>query len=191
MQKTVLTFGALAGLVIIIYTYGFLMILGDFGRMTPKDLEMAEWLGYVRYLVLLLGIVMAMIQYRRDSAGPISYGAAFKVGLMVALVTAVCVGLMESIYIAFINPDFFEQYRRLMMESLQARNASATEIREAQEQFETLLPFMQHPVATGLFYFVETTVIGTILALIGAIFTRRPTAAPDPDMEGAMLNHTT
>lgn len=172
MKKTVLTFGILAGVLIFAYTYLSLMIVGDFAHATPKDMEMAEWLGYVRYLLLLLGIIMAMHTYRKNTPGIIPYGRAFVVGLLVSLVIGFFVGLMEYTYVAFTNPDFYDQYAKVMIEGLKEKGASAKELEEMRQQQESYA-WLTNPFATGAFYFLETSVIGTIMSLIAALFLRR------------------
>lgn len=189
MKKTVLTFGIMAGVIIIAYTFVTLLILGDFGKMTPKDLAAAEALGYIRYLILLLGVVMAMVTYRKNVAGPISYGRALRVGVLVAVVTALFVGAMELTYVAFINPEFYDQYAKLTASAMQARGASAAEIAETQSQLQSM-QWMTSPGMTGLFYFVETAVIGIILSLIAAIFIRRKEGESPAEGGRSMVNQT-
>jgi hypothetical protein len=142
--------------------------------------------------VLLLGVVMAMVAYRRGTSGPLSYRSLITVGVLVALITAVFVGLMEYTYIAFINPDFYEQYGRMMTEGMRAKGASAAELAATRQEQESYA-WMANPLMAGLFYFLETAVIGTILSLIGAPFLRRPEGAssaeegnPLPDRPGML-----
>jgi hypothetical protein len=172
MKRTILIFGAMAGALIFAYTYLTLAIVGDFAQATPKDLEMAQWLGYIRYLLLLLGVAMAMITYRRNTPGPIGYGRSFVVGLLVALVIALFVGAMEYSYVAFTNPHFYEQYAKLMIEGMKQKGASAADLEAFRKEQESYA-WMTNPIATGAFYFVETAVIGTIFSLILALFIRR------------------
>jgi hypothetical protein len=172
MKKMVLTFGTLAGVVIFVYSMIVFTVVIDFKQITPKQLALASWLGYIRYLVLVLGIIMAMIAYRKSVTGPITYGRVLLVGVLVAVVTAVFVGLMEFCYLAFVNPDFIEQYMKITMEAMRQNGATQAEMNATLAQMQSFA-WMRSPIFTGLFYFVETSVVGTILALIAAIFTRR------------------
>lgn len=171
MKRTVLTFGITAGVLIFAYSMLVLAIMGDFAKMTPKDLTMSYVLGYLRYVLLLLGVTMGMVAYRKNIAGPISYGRAFKVGLLIALVTGVFVGGMEATYIAY-NPDFYDQYARLMVESKKAEGAGEAELEKVRQE-QADYQWMATPGMTGIFYFFETAVIGTIISLIAARFARR------------------
>src|SRR6185295_17218752 len=125
MKNMALKFGLIAGGIIFAYSYVVFFVLLDFSTMTPKDLEMAQWFGFIRYIVLLLGVIMAMIADRRSVTGPMSYGRSFRVGLLVALVTAVFVGLMEYLYVAFANPEFYNQFAALTLEGMKKSGATA------------------------------------------------------------------
>jgi hypothetical protein len=65
----------------------------------------------------------------------------------------------------------------VMMEGLRASGASAAEIAEKEQELRDF-SWMSNPWATGGFYFLETTVIGTIFSLIAAIFGRRKESGP-------------
>jgi hypothetical protein len=175
MKKLVLTFGTLAGVIIFVYSMIVFTVIGDFSKITPNQLALASWLGYIRYLVLVLGIIMAMIAYRKSVAGTIEYSRVFLVGMLVAVVTAVFVGLMEFSYLTFVNPDFIEQYMKVTMEAMRQDGKTQAEMNKTLAQMESF-GWMRNPILTGLFYFVETSIVGTILSLIAAIFTRRTEA---------------
>lgn len=175
MKRTVLAFGAIAGGIVILYSVILFAILGDPARMSMKDLQMAEALGYIRYLVLLLGVVMAMIAFRRRTPGPIPYTRMLLLGVSVAAVTAVLVGGLELAY-AVANPDFYDQYSRLAEESMRAGGASDADVKVFQEHQQDFA-FMKNPLVMGAFYFVETFLVGSLFALVAALFTRRQEGA--------------
>jgi hypothetical protein len=175
MKKMVLTFGTLAGVVIFAYSMIVFTMIGDFSKITPNQLTLASWLGYLRYLILVLGIVMAMLAYRKSIAGPVEYSRVFLVGMLVAVVTAVFVGLMEYSYMAFINPGFIDQYISITQDAMRQKGSTQAEINATLAEMKNF-EWMRNPLLTGLFYFVETSVVGTILSLIAAIFTRRTDA---------------
>jgi hypothetical protein len=173
MKRYVWTFGAIAGGIIAVYTLIIAFVLIDFSNMTPSQLQTAEVLGYARYLVLFVGVLMAMLAYRRRNAGPIPYKRVLLIGIGVAAVTGIFVGVMEFVYM-LVNPDFYDQYgkiaEQMMRESGEATPENLEKFREQYESFS----WMRNPAATGAFYFLETLALGTVFALIAALFTRRP-----------------
>lgn len=127
-----------------------------------------ETLGYLRYIILLLTIYFAIRTFKKQNNGQLTYRQAAKQGIMVALVIAVCIGLMESIYI-IMEPGFYEKYGKLYAGQLKAKGASAEKINEMKAEMDKY-KWMQNAPMTGLFYFFETALIGTIGSLIMARF---------------------
>lgn len=178
MKRAVLVFGILAGVIIFTYSTVVFFLLGDFEKMTPKDLEMAEVLGYARYIILFLGVLMAMITYRKQH-DKVTYGKAFTIGLLVTLITAFFVGLMEFTYMNM-NPEFMDQYGKLYIERLQAEGASQEVIEKTRQEMQAMA-WMANPWAMGIFYFFETALLGTLMSLVCAAFMiRRKPAAEQP-----------
>lgn len=188
MKKTVITFGLVAGAITVVYSYiSVVAFIGS--EVTWQDMERAELFGYIRYLLLLVGVVMAMVTYRKNTGGTITYGRIFMVGMLVSLVIALFVGAMEYAYLAFINPDFYGQYGKAMIEGLQQAGASAAELEEARQQQQDYA-WLTTPVMTGIFYFVQTAVIGIIFALMAAFFLRRNNETVPPEGAGPLLNQS-
>jgi hypothetical protein len=181
MKKYILIFGAVAGAIIILYSLFLFAAMGDLATMTPEDLQTASLIGYIRYPVLLLGVVMGMVAYRRATAGPLEYRRMLTLGVGVALVTAVFVGLLELGYVAA-NPDYYDNYSRIALEAMKASGASSSDLvafRQHQESFA----FMKSPYVTGAWYFVETAMVGSLFAAIAALFTKRGESPRSPSLD--------
>jgi Protein of unknown function (DUF4199) len=182
MKRPVLTFGILSGAVIFGYSMILFLIYGDIATVGTKNLQMMEMLGFLRYLILLLGIVMAVIAYRRGTSGPIGYKRAFLTGFYTASIIALFVGMMEFVYVAFLDPNFYEHYGALMLEVKKQAGAPAAELAALQQEMQTF-SWIANPWMTGIFYIGLTAVAGTIIALITAIFGRRKDG---PSFSGAV-----
>jgi hypothetical protein len=70
-----------------------------------------------------------------------------------------------------INPGFMEQYAAMTVAQMKEDGATAAEIASRQAEMQRV-QWLANPVAMGLFYFVETALIGTILSLIVALLMR-------------------
>ena len=99
----------------------------------------------------------------------VTFGALFFAGIQVVLVIAIIVGLMEYGYIQFWNPGFYDQYGAIMLQHLKDSGVAQDVIARAQDQLASL-EWMKSAVTTGIFYFVETFIVGTIGALLVAWF---------------------
>lgn len=180
MRSILLKYGAGTGILIAAYTLGFVLFMGDFDEIKPEELATAQTLGYLRYILLALGVILAMRAFTRRTNAAIPYSRVLKVGVMVALVVACFVGAMEYSYMAFINPNFIDQYMSLTVERSRQEGKSEAEIAEEQKRMK-FFEFMRHPPAVGAFYFAETLVEGTLLAAFAAIFLRRKQPLDDTD----------
>jgi hypothetical protein len=189
MKRAALTFGILAGALIFAYMFVLFLIFGDFGNVKPEDMVVTSVLGYLRYLILLLGITMAILTFRKETPGPIGYKRVFLTGLYATLIVALFVGAMEFVYMAFLDPHFVEHYTTVMMEGMKKSGASAAEMAARRRELDNFA-WMSNPWATGVFYFSETTVIGTIFTLVAAIFGRRKEGAAPQDVEAPLLDRT-
>ncbi|HEU4471412.1 MAG TPA: DUF4199 domain-containing protein [Flavisolibacter sp.] len=167
MKRTALSFGLLSGAIIIVYSAAIFIFFGDFSKISLPDLEKVEKLGYLRYLILLLTVIFAIRHFKKQLGGQGSFKQLFLAGIYTSLVVALLVGLMEFVYM-LINPGFMEQYGSLMSERLKAGGASAAEI-AAHEQQMASYKWLANPAAMGVFYFLETAVLGTIMSVIVAL----------------------
>ncbi|MEP7256425.1 MAG: DUF4199 domain-containing protein [Ferruginibacter sp.] len=170
MKKITLNFGLMAGAIIIVYSFIVFMVFGDFSKMTPGQFQMVEVLGYLRYIILLLTVFFAMRTFKKNTGQSLNYWKIVKQGVMVALVVAVCVGIMEAVYLS-LNPDFYEKFGKMYVEQLKAGGATEKAINAAKQEMENY-KWMQNPLMTGIFYFFETALIGSVASLIMGRFMK-------------------
>lgn len=69
MKKTVLTFGLLSGIIIIVYSLIVFMAFGSFSSMSTSDFARVEMLGYLRYIILLLTVIFAIRYFKKQNGG--------------------------------------------------------------------------------------------------------------------------
>ena len=169
MKKTTLTFGLLSGLIIIAYSVVVFLWMGE--DITVEKFAVAEMLGFLRYVILLLAIFFTLWTMRKRSEGGISFGRLFKEGFFVAVIAALFVGAMEAIYLS-VYPGFMEQAQSIYIERMVADGATATELAEMKGQMEAFA-WMQKPALSGLFYFFETLLVGTVGAVLMGLFLKR------------------
>lgn len=171
MKSPFVKFGIIGGALIIVYTMVVFLFIGDFGSLTAESLKTVEALGYLRYLILLLAVLYALNFVKKSSEESLAYKKVFMGGFIVAVVIALCVGIMEAGYL-WANPNFMEQYGKLYIESKQASGATEAEITEIKKQMEDY-SWMQNPAAGGVFYFFETLLLGSVFSAIGSFFFRK------------------
>jgi hypothetical protein len=171
MNKTSLVYGLITGLVILVSFFALSAFMGAPEELTPEKYRQAEAVGQVRYLILLVGIVLAMLSFRKQSAGSVTYRSAIGIGIQAALVIAVIVALMEGAFMAM-NPEFGEAAKDVYLQEMRDSGASADKIAAETEKMDSMA-WMMTPAGTGAFYLFETAVAGTLVALIAGIFVKR------------------
>lgn len=170
MKKTALTFGLLAGGIIIVYSFIVFLIFGDFSQITPEKFATMEVLGYLRYLILILTVIFAIRHFKKQNGGEGTFKQLFMAGFNTVLIIAVLVGLMECIYM-LANPGFMDQYADIMVKSMEQKGASAAMIAKTKSEMDSM-KWMANPAMMGIFYFFETAVIGTIVSVITALIQK-------------------
>lgn len=171
MKKIAWTFGMIAGIVILVYSAVVIFAFGDFKNMTATDLQKVEAFGYLRYLILILAVLFGIREWRKLPDVPLNWWNLAKAGIAVALVVALFVGLFEMAY-AWANPNFMEEYGRLYIENLQNSGTSEVEVAQAKQQMADFA-WLKNPLASGGFYFAETSIVGALAAALLALFFKK------------------
>ena len=110
MKTTVIKFG-IRGLVLAIVIFLGALYFG-------QDLSFStqEVLGYTSMIVSLVFVFFGIKHFRdQENEGSVSFGKALLIGLLISLITAVGFGIADYIYTTAINPDFYEEYKILLI----------------------------------------------------------------------------
>jgi len=119
MQKVVLTFGLIGGVILTV------MMLVAFQFHEQIGFDRGVYVGYTSMVLAFLMVYFGVQSYRDNVAGgSITFGRAFNVGLLISLVIMACyVVVWEVTYYNFM-PDYLDQYTAYALE--QARQSGAT-----------------------------------------------------------------
>ncbi|WP_299548546.1 DUF4199 domain-containing protein [Seonamhaeicola sp.] len=151
MQSTILKYGfygLLTGLII------FLLHL-----TLGKDLSYStnEILGYISIFISLSFVFFGIKHYRdKVNNGAVSFGKALLIGVLISVLVAIGIALADFIYTQFINPEWFENYYKMM--------------RDAGKEDEIM---EMTSLTAGIFMFSLVTVIGFIISLISGLILQR------------------
>jgi uncharacterized membrane protein len=173
MQKIVLKFGLIAGaLVSILMLAGSVLMVGPDGK---ADLENGELFGYISMIVSLSLIFFGIRSYREENGGKISFGKAFKVGILITLVASVMYVITWMIY--FHTTDKKEEFGKQMMEykveNLKKKGFSEAEISKkvtADEEFMKI--YESNPLIMFAITLLEIFPVGLVVTLLSSFFLR-------------------
>lgn len=173
----ILTFGLIAGGIL-----GALMaIMVPYCLSNTASFENAEIFGYTIQVLAFILVFFGVRSYREHvGGGAISFGKAFKVGILMTLIAcAVYVVSWEIIFYNFV-PDFADKYAAHMLQTMHDKGATAQAIEKATQEMARFKVLYKNPFFNVGMTFVEVFPVGLIMTLISAAILRRksPPGAP-------------
>ena len=174
MKKIVLTFGLISGLIsaaLMLATVPFIYQIG---------FDKGMYIGYTAIVLSFLLVFFGIRSYRETVGnGQISFGRAFKVGILITLISCVFyVVTWLFVYFAFL-PDFADKYTAYLIEQSRASGASAEDIANQAAQMRNMRWILENPLLNAAVAFLEPFPIGLIITLISALILRKRREAPD------------
>ena len=169
MKKTVLTFGIISGVVIAV-----LMGVNTFFA-EQIGFDRAIFAGYAAMLVAFLLVFFGIKSYRDNiGGGEISFGRAFTVGILIALITCVFyVGIWEILYYTILN-DFPEKYGNYVIEKARAGGATPEQMAQQLEEVKQMKALLDNPLlGPAVIFIAEPLPVGVVMTLISAAILRK------------------
>jgi len=167
-KRTILVWGLIAGVVSIS------LMLATMPFVDRIGFEHGMVIGYTALVLSALMIYPGVRSYRDNVAGGrMSFGRGFLVGLGIALVAAVCYGVIWAVVYANFMPDFCDKYTAYTIDQARSSGASAERIAEATAQAAEMKRLMANPLTNAAMAFLEPFPIGLLAALISAGILRR------------------
>ncbi len=163
MRKIVVTYGLIAGAIL------SAMMLATVPFMERIGFDRGAIIGYTTMVAAFLMVFFGVRSYRDNVAGGrISFGRAFKVGLLITAIATVCyVATWQLIYYQF-TPDFADKYAAYAIEK--ARGAGATDAQLAAKVTEMaeFKEMYRNPLVNIGFTFLEPLPVGLLFTLVTA-----------------------
>jgi hypothetical protein len=175
MKKIVLTFGLISGGILAAMMYATLPFMEQIG------FDNGQLIGYTTMVLAFLLIFFGIRSYR-DTVGNgyITFGRAFKVGILITLIACLCYTVAwEILYFNFM-PDFGDKYTQYLIEKSRAAGASPEEIANEVAKMERFKEIFKNPLYNFLIvFFIEPLPVGLIMTVLSAlILKKRPEAVP-------------
>jgi len=170
MRKIVLTFGLIAGGILSI------MMLATIPFMDSIGFDRGAVIGYTTMVLAFLLIFFGVRSYRDNVAGgSVSFGRAFAVGSLIAVVASVCYVLTWQIIYYKVAPDFLPKYQAYTIEKARANGESPAAIEKRAADMERFAALYRNPAINVAITFIEPLPIGLLIALVTAgVVRRRP-----------------
>ena len=176
MKKNVLVFGLISGTVVsVIMAIGMITLKNDEGASPGNNFMMM--IGYLSMLISFSFIFVAVKNYRdKQNGGAISFGQAFKMGLLITLIGSTMYVIMWALLYNFYMPDFMEKYCNQMVENARA-TSTPEQLQRLTQQMNTQKEMYKNPIWFTLFTYMEILPVGLIVSLITALILKRKKVA--------------
>jgi hypothetical protein len=170
MRKIVLTAGLVSG--------GFLAAM--MAVMIPLHMsgrvgfEHGELIGFSTMILSFLSVFVGIRAYREDVGdGAISFGKAFKIGILITLIAcAVYVVCWQIVYWGFF-PDFLDKYQAHAIAKAREAGESVAAIRKMESDMASFAKLYANPLFNVAVTFLEVFPVGLIETLVSAAILRR------------------
>jgi len=168
MRKIVLTFGLIAGGILSV------MMVASAALIDTIGFDKGEIIGYTTMIIAFLMVFFGVKSYRDNVAGgEISFGRAFKVGILITALASACyVATWEIIYFN-VWPDFGDKYAAHVIEKARAEGATEAQIAEQRKQMAQFKEMYKNPVINAALTFLEPLPVGLVITLVTAGVLRR------------------
>ena len=172
MIRTILTYGLISGLVIIVGIIGTIL--------APSGVRHAsEWLGYLIMLAALSSILVGVKQHRDQAlGGVIKFHTALLVGLGIATVASLVYVAVWEAYLAMTHYAFMGQYIDATLAAKRAAGVTGPAYAKVVAEMEAMRRQYANPLFRLPMTFAEIFPVGLLIALVSAALLRNPKFLP-------------
>lgn len=175
MRKVIFINGLISGLIV----SGMLLINYPLLRNKTLDLDSGMIVGYTSMVIALTLIFFGIKTYRDQYLnGSISFGAAFKVGILITLVASILYASTWQVFSTFVADDFTEFYAETHLNDLKENGATPEEISIAKTELEKWNELYEIPVVRFAMSLMEILPVGIVMTLIAAGILRKRQILP-------------
>lgn len=165
--KSSMTSGIYMGIAMILVSVVFYVAGNPFSKVS-------QWIGYA---IMVGGIVLAQIAYKKVLGGTMTYGQALGVGVLTMVFASVLTSIYTFLLYQVIDPSLQEQLRLFTEEQIVKQG------RVPEEQIDMAVNMatkFQTPIMMMVMGLFGGAFIGLIISLITSIFTQKK---PKEDFE--------
>jgi hypothetical protein len=172
MKKTVLTFGAISGIVTSILMLSILPFIDRLG------FDKGTIVGYTAMLVSFVFIFPGIRSYRENIGnGTISFGRAFTVGILITLISGVFYVLTWQLIYYKLAPEIHDKLINYLMEKTRNSGRGPAEVAAELESIRQFSQSIRNPFINAAYTFLEPLPVGLLVTLISSTILRKKAKA--------------
>ena len=167
-KKNIIIYGLIAGIVV-----STLMLISI---STITDYDISLFVGYASMLIAFSLVFVGVRNYRdKYNDGVVSFGKAFKIGIMIVLIASTIYVIAWLIDYYYFVPDYLEKYSAKMLDKLKAGGASQIEIDKQTKEMANFAVMFKNPFFKAMMTYMEILPVGLIVTLISSLILKRKT----------------
>ena len=163
MNKIILKNGIFGALIVTA-----VMVFVTYSMKTNPDFEPSMYIGFGSMLLAFSFIVFGILEQRKVNNNVISFGSAFKTGVLIAFVTSTIYVLVWLVIYYNFFPDFIERYGEIALKKTAVENVAAQK-----EELEWMKGVYTSPFGIIGMTYVEIFPLGIVVALVSALILKK------------------
>src|SRR4051812_4036954 len=172
VKKNIIIYGLIAG--IIVSSLMLISVNSVSHREGNFDYNRSLLIGYASMLIAFSLVFVGIRNYRdKYNNGVISFGKAFKIGIMIVLIASTIYVAAWLIDYFFFIPDFAEKYSAHMIDNLKASGATQMEIDKQTKEMAGMATMLNNPFYNAMMTYLEILPVGLIVTLISSLILKR------------------
>jgi hypothetical protein len=182
MKRTVLTFGLISGAIL------SAMMVATIPFVDRIGFDAGEIVGYTTMVLSFLLVFFGVKSYRDTvNGGQVTFGRAFVVGGLIALVASVCYVITWQILYYGFMPDFFQRYQTHLLDEMRKAGATPDAVDRRRAELASFAALYSNPIVNAAITFLEPLPVALVAALVSAGVLRRRRQAPAGDAGSAAV----
>ena len=168
MNKTVLTYGLIAGLIVTVMMW---LTLGS----GEHDFDNGLWIGYTTMVVAFSTIFFAVKTFRdKQNEGVITFGKAFRMGLYITLIASTMYVASWMVLSATSDHDYMADYYEHTKAELEASGLPQAEMDAELQKMRDMTALYNNNIAVKIgFTYTEILPVGLLISLLCAGLLKR------------------
>jgi hypothetical protein len=158
VSSVAIKYGLLTGLLSVVFSLILLLI---------QQQTDSPW-GWISYLILISGIVLAYREFKWQNRGYMTYGQGLGIGTLIGVVAGVLSAVFIYIYVAFIDSTILERTRENQIIEMERRKMSDEQIDQAME----LTAGLFGPGFMAVAAFIGSIILAFLFSLVIAALMR-------------------
>ncbi|MFI5453017.1 DUF4199 domain-containing protein [Pedobacter sp. UC225_61] len=171
MKKNILSFGLLSGLIV-----SLMILVTVIVCYNSKEFSGSMVLGFTIMILAFSFIFVGVKNYRdKFNNGIITFGKAFKIGILIALIASTMYVIVWLIaYYGFI-PDYLDKYSAHAIAQAKADGSTPAELNKTIEEMSSYKEMYKSPILVILLTYMEILPIGIIISILSALILKGKT----------------